>query len=118
MLITTLIILCRYLQTLKKYVHNKYRPEGSIAEGYIVEECLTFCSMYLGDETVTRRNRPGRNVDAVGSGARDGLVIFSAPGRSLGRVELFNLDQSKWERAHLHVLLNCPEVQPYIRCNT
>ena len=37
----------RYLDTLKKYVRNHARPEGSIAEGYIVKEALTFCSMYL-----------------------------------------------------------------------
>ncbi|XP_068331574.1 uncharacterized protein [Pyrus communis] len=34
-----------YLQTLKRYVRNKGRPEGSIAETYLVDECLSFCSM-------------------------------------------------------------------------
>ncbi|KAH7835951.1 hypothetical protein Vadar_031397 [Vaccinium darrowii] len=34
----------RYLMTLKSYVRNRARPEGSIAEGYFVEECMTFCS--------------------------------------------------------------------------
>ncbi|GMP78094.1 hypothetical protein CsSME_00034161 [Camellia sinensis var. sinensis] len=34
----------RYLLTLKKYVRNRTHPEGSIAEGYLAEECLTFCS--------------------------------------------------------------------------
>ncbi|XP_058093313.1 uncharacterized protein LOC131239563 isoform X2 [Magnolia sinica] len=34
----------RYLHTLKSYVRNRSRPEGSIAEGYLAEECLTFCS--------------------------------------------------------------------------
>ena len=33
----------RYLGHLKKYVRNKARPEGSIVEGYVVEEALTFC---------------------------------------------------------------------------
>ena len=42
----------RYLGKLKKYVRNKARPKGSIAEAYIVEEALTFWSMYLsGIET-------------------------------------------------------------------
>lgn len=32
---------------------NRARPESSIAEAYIVKECLTFCSIYLsGIETV------------------------------------------------------------------
>ncbi|CAN6718990.1 unnamed protein product [Malus baccata var. baccata] len=42
----------RYLQTLKRYVRNKGRPEGSIAEAYLVDECLSFCSMYLRGEHV------------------------------------------------------------------
>ncbi|KAL5761833.1 hypothetical protein ACOSP7_018097 [Xanthoceras sorbifolium] len=32
---------------LKGYVRNKARPEGSIAEGYLIDECLTFCSQYI-----------------------------------------------------------------------
>ncbi|XXG68361.1 hypothetical protein AAC387_Pa06g1468 [Persea americana] len=35
----------RFLGTLKGYVTNRVRPEGSIAEAYIVKECLTVCSM-------------------------------------------------------------------------
>ncbi|XP_070675864.1 uncharacterized protein [Malus domestica] len=42
----------RYLQTLKRYVRNKGRPEGSIAEAYLVDECSSFCSMYLRGEHV------------------------------------------------------------------
>ena len=42
----------RYLRTLKAYVRNRAYPEGSIAEGYIANECLTFCSRYFhGIET-------------------------------------------------------------------
>ncbi|XP_026448702.1 uncharacterized protein LOC113348969 [Papaver somniferum] len=52
----------RYLGTLKRYVKNKARPEGSIAEAYIINEALTFCSLYLrGIET--KFNRPERNDD-------------------------------------------------------
>ncbi|KAL6345885.1 hypothetical protein AAG906_020467 [Vitis piasezkii] len=52
----------RILSTYKSYVRNKAYPEGSIAEAYIVNESLTFCSQYLlGIET--KFNRPDRNVD-------------------------------------------------------
>ncbi|KAJ9551366.1 hypothetical protein OSB04_015411 [Centaurea solstitialis] len=44
------------------------RPEGSIAEGYVAEEALTFCSMYLQD-VQTRFNRPKRNEDVAREGA-------------------------------------------------
>jgi hypothetical protein len=33
----------RRLYTLKRSVRNKGRPEGSIAQAYVVEEALTFC---------------------------------------------------------------------------
>ncbi|KAL0554972.1 hypothetical protein IC582_008903 [Cucumis melo] len=42
----------RGLRTLKQYVRNKARPEGSIAEAYVMNESSTFCSRYLrGIET-------------------------------------------------------------------
>lgn len=37
----------RFLRRLKSFVKNKARPEGSIAEAYILQECVNFCSMYL-----------------------------------------------------------------------
>lgn len=52
----------RDLGTTKKYVTNKARPEGSIAEGYRANECLTFSSTYLhGIET--KFDREERNYD-------------------------------------------------------
>nr|GEV52098.1 hypothetical protein [Tanacetum cinerariifolium] len=49
----------RYLTRLKSYVRNRVQPEGSIAEAYIKDECLTFCSRYFeGVETLF--NRPSR----------------------------------------------------------
>ncbi|GJT32929.1 acidic leucine-rich nuclear phosphoprotein 32 family member A [Tanacetum coccineum] len=53
----------RYMKKLKNYVRNKAKPEGSIAEGYVAEEALTFCSRYLKDDVETRFNRLGRNDD-------------------------------------------------------
>nr|GEV46462.1 hypothetical protein [Tanacetum cinerariifolium] len=42
----------------------KAKPEGSIAEGYVAEEPLTFSSHYFQDVT-TKFNRPDRNVDPL-----------------------------------------------------
>nr|GFB29213.1 hypothetical protein [Tanacetum cinerariifolium] len=52
----------RYMKKLKGYVQNKAKPEGSIMEGYVAEEALTFSSHYFRDVT-TKFNRPDRNVD-------------------------------------------------------
>lgn len=37
----------RFLGILKAYVRNRYRPEGSIIEGYSIEETIEFCTEYL-----------------------------------------------------------------------
>ena len=104
----------RYLQTLKNYVRNLACPEGSIAEGYLIDECLTFCSRYFhGIET--RFNRDERNWDGDHLQPYEGLPIFSPIGRALGRGYVSRqLSQEEWMQAHLYVLKNCDEVLPYI----
>lgn len=42
---------------LKSYILNKSRTEGSIAEKYLGEECVTFVSKYI-DGIETSLNRP------------------------------------------------------------
>jgi hypothetical protein len=43
----------RYLKTLKGYVQNKARLEGSMAKGYALEEALEFWIEYLQNFTAT-----------------------------------------------------------------
>ncbi|GJX35382.1 beta-xylosidase/alpha-L-arabinofuranosidase 2 [Tanacetum coccineum] len=45
-----------------KVMSEKAKPEGSIAEGYVAEEALTFSSHYFRDVT-TKFNHPDHNVD-------------------------------------------------------
>ena len=54
----------RCLKKLKDYVRNVAKLEGSISEGYVVDEVLTFCSKYF-DHVETRFNRPDRNDDDI-----------------------------------------------------
>lgn len=101
----------RYLVRLKSYVRNRAQPEGSIAEGYIAEECLTFCSRYLeGVETIF--NRPQRNYDNVHN-AND--YMFSSSGRVLGKFESVILDEISLLQAHRYVLLHCDKISSYRR---
>jgi hypothetical protein len=39
----------RRLCTLKNFVRNRAKPEGSIAEAYVASDTLTFCSRYMED---------------------------------------------------------------------
>ncbi|XP_062085691.1 uncharacterized protein LOC133791790 [Humulus lupulus] len=102
----------RYMKKLKHYVRNKARPEGSIAEGYVVDEALTFCSMYFkGVET--RFNRPDRNVDAIPSLKK--LSVFQSQGRPIGKKTLTTLDDELKKTAEWYILNNCIEILPYIQ---
>ncbi|GKE59769.1 putative transposon protein [Tanacetum coccineum] len=40
-----------YMGFLKGYVRNRYRPEGSIIQGYVAEEVVQFCTNYMDDVT-------------------------------------------------------------------
>ena len=54
----------RYMKKLKDYIRNKVRPKGSIVEGYVANEALTFCSQYL-QGVETKFNRLERKADIV-----------------------------------------------------
>jgi hypothetical protein len=64
----------RYLCTVKGYVRNKAYPKGSIAEGYILNECLTFCSRFL--DVDTKHNRVDRHETVTVNEPPSGLSIF------------------------------------------
>ncbi|CAN6688834.1 unnamed protein product [Malus baccata var. baccata] len=88
----------RFLLTLKKYVQNKNRPEGSMTQGYLAEEYLSFCAMCLkGVETSL--NRPSRNVDRLRPDHEGDFDIFCATRHSLGIREDYHLDNHDWEIA-------------------
>ena len=54
----------RYLKKVKDYFRNAAKPEGSIFEGYVVNEALKFCSRYF-DDVETRFNQPDINDDDI-----------------------------------------------------
>ncbi|KAG8503945.1 hypothetical protein CXB51_002268 [Gossypium anomalum] len=77
-----------FLSKLKSYCRNKRYPEGSIAEDYLPEECMTFCSRYLED-VETRLNRPSRNVWS-GNDVNDEVKWLSqGPNRVIKRYSAF-----------------------------
>lgn len=92
---------------------NKARPEGSIAEGYIANECLTFCSMYL-EGIETRFNRDERNHDGGEREDNTRLSVFSQSLRPLGHMSRDTLLPKDLEMAHWYVLNNYKEVEPFL----
>ena len=102
------------MHKLKSYVCNKVHIEGSIAEKYLANECLTFCSRYLhGIET--KFNRVEQNYDGGTSACANTsqLSTFSTPGRHLGkaiRCELNDLHNA----ATFYVLQNCVNAYRFV----
>ncbi|PKU81729.1 hypothetical protein MA16_Dca018671 [Dendrobium catenatum] len=104
----------RFLRKLKSYVRNRSRPKGSIAESYIAEECLTFCSLYFAEHVETRHNQFGRN-ELDENVLNEGINIFKTNGWALGKREAKIFNDETIIKAHRYVLFNCEEIEPYVR---
>ncbi|PON31164.1 hypothetical protein PanWU01x14_372020 [Parasponia andersonii] len=103
----------RTMGVYKKYVRNRVRPEGSIAEAYVVTEVLTFCSVYLrGVET--RFNRPERNEITVDTRPNHILSVFKSVGHPPGKKDIIILNPYDRLKSEWYVMNNCPKVQKYL----
>ncbi|KAL3849603.1 hypothetical protein ACJIZ3_011485 [Penstemon smallii] len=100
----------RWMYPFERYVRNKARPEASIAEQYIDNECMTFCSMYLHN-VETRFNRMERNYDV--SEQLGIFSVFACKGRPFGGPKYEELSNSDWKKIHIFVLKNCQEIEHY-----
>ncbi|XP_006429639.2 uncharacterized protein LOC102623946 isoform X2 [Citrus sinensis] len=90
----------REMKPLKGYVRNRNRPEGCIAQCYMVEEAMEFCADFLSV------------LNAIGNppGQKD-MILIEKPLTSGVMVEVRH---ELLEQAHRYVLQNTAEVQPYI----
>lgn len=101
----------RYIGKLKGHVHTRSHVEGSIAEGYLFDESLTFCSRYLDGET--RSNR-ARNDGGLDMEVDDTAPFFHNIGRGLAGKCMVMLDNKTWLQAHKYVLFNYDNIEPYL----
>jgi hypothetical protein len=102
----------RRLYTLKRYVRNRARLEGSIAEAYIADECLTFCSKYM-DDVETRFNQESRNKGFSNEEAYN-VDVFGHGVNFTSACELV-YDDSAIDQMVWYVLNNCSQVDKYVR---
>ena len=95
----------RYNGVLKRYVRNRYRPEGSIIQGYIAEECVEFCTDYMAGQ------------QPIGVPISRHMGRLTGKG-GLGKLELTVGSRDRladYTRAHLVVLHHLSLVDPYIK---
>lgn len=95
---------------------NKAHVEGSIVEAYIYAEIANFSSLYFDTSIETRANRLNRNEVPMSVDPSDQLPVFQKKGKAIGRcVSYRHLSLEEHKAAHLYVLLNCPEVDCWLR---
>ena len=86
---------------LKKYVHNRARPEGSIVKGYGTEEVIEFCVDFI----------PDLNPIGVSQSRHEGRLHGKG---TQGKKATLCQDGISFTRAHYTVLHNSSLVAPYI----
>lgn len=88
------------MKVLKGYVRNRNKPEGCIAECYIAEEAVEFCADYLSN--INTIGIPRSNVEACET-------------KAMTSAECKTISIEEWEQAHLYVLTNDIEMDPFIK---
>ena len=91
----------RFMGVLKKYVHNRARPEGSISKGYGTEEDIEFCVDFI----------PDLKPIGVPESRYEGRLRGKG---TLGKKATTCMDGHSFTQAHYTVLHNSSLVASYI----
>jgi hypothetical protein len=107
------MISLRFFVRLKALVKNRAHPEGSIAEGYCMEECMNFCSRFLDGNT--RFTRPARNPEP--SDNMKDMYLFESAGEPIGKATTVSqFDIQFLVQAHRYVLRHCDDLEGFRKC--
>ena len=97
----------------KRSVKNKARVEGSICASYLHRETTFFCSHYFNSFMLSPHM--SRNETQFQTASNDiRLSVFQECGRHGGKTLTHWLTDAELKSAHVHVLINCTEVQSYL----
>ncbi|CAE6176640.1 unnamed protein product [Arabidopsis arenosa] len=104
-IVETLCMFERYMKVMKDFVRNPARPEGCIAESYLAEECMQFCSEFL-KKTTSVEEKPERNLEYVNNSILEGRPISAGSS--------FTFTEMEKNIAHLAVIQNTAALDPYV----
>nr|XP_011465505.1 PREDICTED: uncharacterized protein LOC101297846 [Fragaria vesca subsp. vesca] len=82
----------RYLLILKQYVRQRAHPKASIANGYLMEECMNFCSQYLKDMSCKSNRLLRRKNDEDNSKKGKTFLLSDVTRTQIHRWVLFHTD--------------------------
>ncbi|XP_058731844.1 uncharacterized protein LOC131603526 isoform X1 [Vicia villosa] len=104
----------RLMGDFKRSVKNKARVEGSICTAYLHRETTHFFSHYFKTfslfPSTSLRNDPRPDHE----NSQPTLSVFSKCGRPSGKSRDYWVIDKEWKSAHVHILINCDEVKPYL----
>lgn len=103
----------RYLRTLKGYVHNKAHPEGSIAEGYILEECMMFCSRFV-QGMPTKISQSEWHADGGTDEPPTEISILSTVDYTKKGFARESLSLSDINQMRHYIITNCEQTEPWV----
>jgi len=93
----------RYMKTLKDYVRTYTHPEGSIAEGYRLEDTLDFCTKYMKQYRGTTQ----RVWDAMEDATMNDEVLSAHDSKKR------KLSEEMRSFVHAFILENAPSLQQW-----
>jgi hypothetical protein len=105
----------RFIGKLANMVHTTTYPEGSIAEGYIFDEGLTFCSRYLHDCPTKSNRNCTIDGDLNPIPTSKDLPYLRLVGRPLSSFAVTQLDRVSWIQAQRCVLMSYPHISEYAK---
>ncbi|KAI3869598.1 hypothetical protein MKW92_036338 [Papaver armeniacum] len=72
-----------------------------MAEAYLIDECITFCTRYL-NSVVTKFNKLERNEDDEAPQPDDRFIVFKQSGRPLGAETWGQLTESEMKQIQIY----------------
>jgi hypothetical protein len=100
-----------FMEKMMNMVHTRSHPEGSIAEGYVFDECLTFCSRYLEDCNTKFNIAPRHDDSSTSTAQNTEFEYLRILGRPTSACTTAELDYVSWIQAHRYVLFNYPKIE-------
>jgi hypothetical protein len=105
----------RFMGDSKRAIHNRAKVEGSICAVYVHKETLFFLGHYFIDRVLVTTTTRNDVIDVEKDRDPLTLSVFNLPGRHAGKaIEHWMVDPKEHRSAHVHVLINCEEVKPYL----
>ncbi|WMV50999.1 hypothetical protein MTR67_044384 [Solanum verrucosum] len=105
---------CIKIGSSKQTIKQRGKIEGSVVQGHIGRETGDFYSYYFGDDVSCRRNKPNLNDEGDIDPLFPPISIFNQNGRGSKKHGKRGFPNMEMQSTVTHILLNCPEIQPYV----